>query len=75
MEALIFWLCGWIILSIGYYIYEVYEDYRHLTSKKLYAWRAFWTGILSWIGIIFIIIFVIVASIFAINEWVEKKLS
>jgi len=72
--VILFWLLGWVIMSVGYYIYNVYID-EGSETKKLYAWRAFWTGFFSWIGIIFVIIFLCVGGMFAFNEWVEDKLS
>ena len=74
MESFIVYLIGWLILSVCYYIYVVCSE-KSLKSKKLIIWRSFWTGIFSWLGILFISIFLLVVVIIAINEWVEKKLS
>ena len=73
MEPLVIYLIGWLILSIGYYIYNVYID-EGSETKKLYAWRAFWTGMISWIGIIFAVAFLAVGCVFVFNDWVEDKL-
>lgn len=32
--ALLFWLFGWLLLSIGYFIYKVYIDKDHKVTKK-----------------------------------------
>lgn len=74
MEPLVKYLIGWLILSIGYYIYNVYID-EGPETKKIYVWRSFWIGTVSWIGIIFAIIFLIVGWVLVFNEWVEEKLS
>lgn len=73
MDPLIFYFIGWLILSIGIYIYSVYGN-DHKESKKLWAWRSFWAGIVSWFGILFIIASAMVFAIVAINDWVEEKL-
>ena len=73
--ALLFWLFGWLLLSIGYFIYKVYIDKDHKVTAKVHAWRAFWTGFWSWIGIFFVFVFVIVDITAMINDWVEEKLS
>ena len=73
--ALLFWLSGWLLLSIGYFVYKVAIDNDHKVTKKVYAWRAFWTGFWSWIGIIFIFVFLLVGGIAIFNDWVEQKLS
>ena len=73
--ALLFWLFGWLLLSIGYFIYKIYIDKDHKVTKKVHAWRAFWIGFWSWIGIIFIFSFAIVGIVTMINEWIEDKLN
>jgi len=73
--AILFWALGWVLLSIGYFIYKVVIDRDRQVSKKVHAWRAFWNGWFSWLGIFVIIAFLIVGGILAINEWVEDKLS
>jgi len=73
--ALLFWLFGWLLLSIGYFIYKVYIDKDHTVTTKVHAWRAFWAGFWSWIGIFFVFVFVIVGITAMINDWVEEKLS
>ena len=75
MNVFLFWLIGWFILSIGYYIWKVYIDKDMGKTKKLHAWHAFWIGIWSWIGIIVIIAISIVYGIAIINDWIEEKLS
>ncbi len=75
MNALGFWLLGWILLSIGYFIYNVYIAKDMSVNKKVHAWRAFWTGIFSWIGIIFVIAFVVVGYFAIFMDWVEEKLN
>ena len=75
MMYLIFWLIGWLIMSIGYYVYKVYIDKDTKVNKKVHAWRAFWSGMLSWIGIFFTISFFIVGCITMLDDWVENKLS
>jgi hypothetical protein len=73
--ALYFWLSGWIIVTIGYYIYKVYIDHDHKVTKKVHAWRAFWTGFWSWIGIFFVFAFLMVGGITLFNDWIEHKLN
>ena len=70
-----FWFIGWFILSIGYYVYKVYIDKDTKVNKKVHAWRAFWAGIFSWIGIFFVIAFFIVGSIAMFDDWIENKLN
>ena len=43
---LISWVIGWVIYSIGYYIYDVYID-KNNTSKKLLIYNAFKNGIIQ----------------------------
>lgn len=73
--ALLFWLLGWLFLSIGYYVNKVAIDKDHRVTKKVHAWRAFWNGVWSWIGIIFIFAFLLVEGIEIFNDWVENKLN
>ena len=70
---LIFWIIGWAIYSIGYYIYDVYID-KNNTSKKLLAYNAFKNGILSWFGIMVIIIFTFIMLLVKIDENISNKL-
>ena len=69
----IFWLIGWAIYSIGYYIYDVYID-KNNTSKKLLAYNAFKLGIWSWIGITIIITFWFIMVLVNIDEKISNKL-
>ena len=73
MNALLIYLLGWVILSIGYYIYHnVFNDeYR---SKKLIAYRSFTIGFFSWAGIILYIAIVITGLIFSFDDWIVEKL-
>lgn len=73
MEYYIFWALGWLIWMIGYYIYNVYID-KDCISKRLAIWRGFISGIFSWIGIFFVIVFFIVGFLFLLNDWIEDKL-
>lgn len=70
---LISWLIGWFIYSIGYYIYDVYID-KNNTSKKLLIYNAFKNGILSWFGIMVIIIFAFIMLLVKIDETISNKL-
>ena len=72
---ILFWLIGWVIFSIGYYIYSIGTDKEYKLNKKIYVWRAFWSGGISWIGIFFVVTICIVAIVYFINDWVETKLS
>lgn len=71
----LFWLLGWLLLSIGYYVYKVYIDRDIYSTKKLHAWHAFWSGFFSWIGIFFVLMFCVVGIVIGINDWVEEKLN
>lgn len=75
MEGLIFWLIGWVLYSVGYYLYEVYAEKPTKVNKKLIIYHAFIYGVASWLGILFIFVMCIVGGIFALHEWIEKKLS
>ena len=70
---LISWVIGWVIYSIGYYIYDVYIDNNN-TSKKLLIYNAFKNGILSWFGIMVIIIFTFIMLLVIIDEKISNKL-
>ena len=72
---IVFWLIGWIILSLGYYICNIKDLKNKAITKKLHVWRAFWYGIFSWIGIIFWVILFIVGAIFEVNDWIENNLN
>lgn len=75
MIAILIYFIGWLLFSIGYYIYKMYIDRYRRHNKKLLIWRAFKNGCVSWLGIFVIVAFLIVGSILAIDEWIEKKLS
>lgn len=70
---LISWVIGWVIYSIGYYIYDVYIDNNN-TSKKLLIYNAFKNGIFSWFGIMVIIIFAFIMLLVNIDEKISNKL-
>lgn len=70
---LISWIIGWVIYSIVCYIYDVYID-KNNTSKKLLIYNAFKNGILSWFGIMVIIIFVFIMLLVKIDEKISNKL-
>ena len=46
-----------------------------IVNKKVHAWRAFWLGMFSWIGIFFVITFFITGCIALLGDWVENKLN
>lgn len=73
MDAFIIYLIGWLVFSVCVYIYNVYGENWN-KSKKLLMWRSFWAGVVSWLGVLFIIAAAILFVIIAINAWVEKKL-
>ena len=73
MKIFIFWIIGWVILSLVHYLFNVQND--KTITKKLHAWHAFWAGISSWIGIIFWIAIFIVFIICKVNDWIEEKLN
>lgn len=75
MICLTFWFVGWLIMSIGYYVYKVYIDKDIKVNKKVHAWRAFWSGIFSWVGIFCIIAGFVACSIDMLNDWIENKLN
>lgn len=70
---LIYWLIGWVIYSIVCYIYDVYID-KNNTSKKLLIYNSFKNGILSWFGIMVIIIFAFIMLLVNIDEKISNKL-
>lgn len=70
---LISWAIGWLIYSIVCYIYDVYID-KNNTSKKLLIYNAFKNGILSWFGIMVIIIFAFIMLLVKIDENISNKL-
>lgn len=70
---LISWVIGWVIYSIVCYIYDVYID-KNNTSKKLLIYNAFKNGILSWFGIMVIIIFAFIMLLVKIDEKISNKL-
>lgn len=70
---LISWAIGWLIYSIVCYIYDVYID-KNNTSKKLLIYNAFKNGILSWFGIMVIIIFAFIMLLVKIDEKISNKL-
>ena len=70
---LISWIIGWVIYSIVCYIYDVYID-KNNTSKKLLIYNSFKNGILSWFGIMVIIIFAFIMLLVKIDEKISNKL-
>jgi len=73
--AILFWILGWFILSVGNYIYRVYIDRDKSVNNKVHAWRAFCIGAWSWVGICCVVVFLIVGGLISLDEWVENKLS
>lgn len=83
-EFLIYFLSGWIILSICFYIYLIYIDKsrsifdRHNLSKKQIAYFSFKCGIFSWFGIFFFFVWVLVSVLVLItcfiDNWIYNKL-
>lgn len=71
----LFWLIGWVIMSIGTYVYNVYIDNDNFLNKKANIWRAFCFGICSWIGIMFCLCFGLSGLIFISYEYIENKLN
>ena len=51
MQEFLIYLLGWLIFSIGYFIYAIKEDEQ---NKKLAIYHALIYGIVSWLGILFI---------------------
>ena len=72
MEAFIVYLIGWIIFSIGYFIYAYKYDKQNI---KLSIYHAFIYGVYSWLGIIFCFCMLMTCLIFSLHEWIENKLS
>lgn len=68
------WLGCWLILSVGNYIYNVYYENDWSVNKKVHAWRAFWIGAWSWVGLIFCLAVVIVYAVAFLNDWIETRL-
>lgn len=77
MEAFIWYLIGWLILSISHYIYMICVSREETLpdSKKLIAYKSFKVGLLSWLGIIILIGILFVCGIIMIDTWIEEKLS
>ena len=77
MEAFIWYLIGWLILSISHYIYLICVSREETLpdSKKLMAYKSFKVGLLSWLGIIILIGILFVCGIIMIDNWIEEKLS
>ena len=75
MEYIIGYFIGWILLSVGYYIYKVYIDKDPCKTKKLNAYHGFLLGIFSWLGIIFLVCFWITGLLFMLNDKIENKLN
>jgi len=75
MEFFIFWVIGWILWMIGYYVYNVYINTCNHYTKRLILYRGFTSGIFSWIGIVFVISFEFAYLIFMLDNWIENKLS
>ena len=74
MEFLYFWILGWLIWAIGYYIYESYISETFIPNKRLIIWRGFKSGVISWIGIMFVFGYVTAFCLNKIDDWVEDKL-
>ena len=74
MIVILIYFIGWLLFSVGYYIYKVYINRYKSHNKKLLIWRAFKNGCVSWLGIFVIVAFLAVGGILAINEWIEDKL-
>jgi len=53
MLTFLTYLLGWLLWSIGYYIFKVYYDKDIWTSKKLIAYRGFISGVFH--GLVFLL--------------------
>lgn len=76
-ECLIFlyvWLFGWLILSIGYYIFKVYIEKDIYVNKKIHVWRAFKYGALSITGIVVVLVYLLAYLGILIDDKIEKYL-
>ena len=74
MEILLIWLLGWLLFSIGYYIYQVYYEKDIYTKKRLIIYRGITIGWISWFGIIICLAVYITFLIFKLDEWITDKL-
>lgn len=81
MNIFFIWIIGWIILSLGYYFYNVYIPYGNseyklkYITKKLIIYNSIKVGIWSWIGIIVYIALFIVYWIIVFDEYIQNKLN
>lgn len=75
MNGFVIYLIGWLLMSIGYYVYKVYVYKDIWINKRLIVYRAFWFGIGSWLGIMWFTCMGIVYALFSLNDYIENKLS
>ena len=78
-EFIIYYFIGWILFSIGFYIYHTYlwgkDTYK---NKKLLAYASIKHGIFSWIGICICCIGAlavgIIYGLYELDQWIKDKL-
>lgn len=75
IEIFAFWISGWILLSVGCFIYNWYYERNLSMTKKLVIYNSFKYGILSWIGIFFILGFLIAMSVAMLDDRITDKLN
>lgn len=74
IEIFAFWISGWILLSVGYFIYKWYYERNLNMAKKLVIYKSFKYGIFSWIGIFFMLGFLIAMSVAMLDDRITDKL-
>jgi fucose 4-O-acetylase-like acetyltransferase len=68
------WLVGWFLLSLGYYLYEIYIEKSKWLGLWVIAGKSFLIGSFSWFGIVMFIAIEIIYGIGFLDEWLENKI-
>lgn len=73
MNFLLFYLAGWLILAICYFIFDKFVE-KNRKPNGLLVYESIKIGLFSWIGIVIGVALLIVALVAGFDEWLTNKL-
>jgi len=75
MDIFLIYIIGVVIFGIGIYCHKIYNKEYIYYSKKQLGYKAFKTGLLSWVGILIILAFLMTCALEYIDNWINEKLA